>query len=191
MSNTTCISASGFTGRIREYLFLPLRKRLPMLACLSSEVMIASRSLIGFPEKYCAVSKPFRDAWNKRLSRTRSARDRVGRMMQEDNGARARRAGIISGAGARSDFSRLTQVKVASSRRGHHPLMTGHILVLLAVCLALSTCTDLGACPGYGPCTGKVATGPYDESDFYVDSQGWPLPGWAIMKYGLPGGQGQ
>jgi hypothetical protein len=55
---------------------------------------------------------------------------------------------------------------------------------LFGASLALASCAGFGQCQGVGPCTGKMITGPYDQADLYVDAQGFPVPGWAMMKYG-------
>ena len=56
--------------------------------------------------------------------------------------------------------------------------------LLLAGCAAQS---GYGECAG-GPCTARATTSPYNQADRFVDSQGYPLPGWAQMKYGTEGG---
>lgn len=67
--------------------------------------------------------------------------------------------------------------------------MIERILLLLAAGFALASCAGAVDCPAYGPCTaGRTVASPYDFADLYVDAQGYPLPGWAQMKYGTEGG---
>lgn len=61
-------------------------------------------------------------------------------------------------------------------------------MLFLCAGLALAACAGFGQCPGAGPCTGRVAASPYDQADLYVDAKGYPLPGWAQMKYGTESG---
>ena len=57
--------------------------------------------------------------------------------------------------------------------------------LLLAGCAAQSG--RYGECAG-GPCTARAMTSPYNQADRFVDAQGYPLPGWAQMKYGPESG---
>jgi hypothetical protein len=66
--------------------------------------------------------------------------------------------------------------------------MIARLVLLLAAGFALASCAGFGTCPGAGPCTGRAVASPYDLADQYVDAQGYPLPGWAQMKYGTEGG---
>lgn len=72
--------------------------------------------------------------------------------------------------------------------------MLNRMMVRLMLCLFaalfLAGCaaqSGSGDCAG-GPCTARATTGPYNQADRFVDSQGYPLPGWAQMKYGPESG---
>jgi len=61
--------------------------------------------------------------------------------------------------------------------------MLHRIVLLSAIGLSLTACAGIGQCPGYGTCTGQATSGVYDTADLYLDKQGFPLPGYAYMRF--------
>ena len=57
-------------------------------------------------------------------------------------------------------------------------------LVLAVSGLILASCAGFGQCPGYGACASRGTTGPYDLADEYTAPNGYPVPGFANLKYG-------
>jgi len=64
--------------------------------------------------------------------------------------------------------------------------MTCRWLLFAALMLLLATCGGTGN-PAYYSVAGGA--GPYDYSDKFLDAQGFPLPGWASVRFGGLGGR--
>lgn len=61
--------------------------------------------------------------------------------------------------------------------------MMQQIVLLVGLGVVLASCAGFGQCPGYGSCTGHATAGVYDTADLYLDKQGFPLPGYAYMRF--------
>lgn len=65
--------------------------------------------------------------------------------------------------------------------------MIHRLLIATSIAAMLAACSGTGN-PAFNSTAGGA--GPYDVGDKFLDAQGFPLPGWANMRFGNGGSGG-